>query len=1086
MPRKNNQRPDVAEALRGLKDFQRRTVDYVFQRLYLGDEHACTDRFLIADEVGLGKTLVARGVIARAVDHLWKDIDRIDVVYICSNQDIARQNIDRLNIDPDQGFQLATRATLMPIEIKQLKGNKLNFVSLTPGTSFNLRSQTGVKRERAVLYLLIREAWDVQDGTLGNLMRGDAKKKNWRSELEGYKKELKLDSELQSSFVEALRNDRDLYAEYQRLAALIGSRRTRLSWEMRAARNAFIGKLRRMLAHSSLTALEPDLVILDEFQRFKELLDKDNPMALLAQELFHFEDVKILLLSATPYKMYTLQSDEQDDHYQDFLRTVEFLLDDRIDELDQLKAAIDRYRHALFRVGYGVVDDLALIKAQIERILRQVMVRTERLAVTPDRNGMLEDMTRVEDAILSSDLASYIHLDRIARAVNAGDQIEHWKSSAYPLNLMDDYKLKRAMREAVASGTVNNLSHLLEKAAPYLLSWEAIQEYQRIDPGNARLRSLFRETVDTENWRLLWVPASLPYYEPDGNFAKVGKDGFTKSLVFSSWRVVPKTIAVLASYEAERRMIQAADHRYPYSELTKKRSRLLEFNVQQDRLRGMPVFCLIYPCLTLATRMDPLEIAIELNRDGLPTRVEVINRAKAQVHELLKEATRSIAHDDSGPVDETWYWAALALLDRHFHRAELKRWFGTKEDRLAWGRMLDKNVDDEQEDSRYVEHVERFVRFFRWPSKLGRQPDDLEDVLTWIALAGPAVATLRATLRKVTAEKPADWIAILASSAKSGLGFRTLFNSPDAIAFILSLYGDEPYWMKVLRYCLEGNLQAVMDEYFHILYESLGLMGHGSGESALKLNETLQTALSLRSPSLRFDDYLQPESETPLTPAKRGIRCRYALRFGDEKSDETEKYVNRKEDVRVAFNSPFRPYILATTSIGQEGLDFHQYCHQVVHWNLPPNPVDLEQREGRVHRYKGHVIRRNLAKKYGLGAVAGQQNGLVDPWEQLFNRAIADCRKEDDGDASGLKPFWIFEVDYGYAIERRVPMLPLSREIGRIQKLKRSLVAYRSVIGQPRQQELTEFLARRLTEEELINFIKAHAIDLSPPQLSGS
>ena len=66
--------------------------------------------------------------------------------------------------------------------------------------------------------------------------------------------------------------------------------------------------------------------------------------------------------------------------------------------------------------------------------------------------------------------------------------------------------------------------------------------------------------------------------------------------------------------------------------------------------------------------------------------------------------------------------------------------------------------------------------------------------------------------------------------------------------------------------------------------------------------------------------------------------------------------------MRTAFNSPFWPFVLATTSVGQEGLDFHQYCHAVVHWNLPANPVDLEQREGRVHRYKGHAIRKNIAR----------------------------------------------------------------------------------------------------------------------------
>ncbi|WP_413818578.1 helicase-related protein [Sphingobium sp.] len=71
----------------------------------------------------------------------------------------------------------------------------------------------------------------------------------------------------------------------------------------------------------------------------------------------------------------------------------------------------------------------------------------------------------------------------------------------------------------------------------------------------------------------------------------------------------------------------------------------------------------------------------------------------------------------------------------------------------------------------------------------------------------------------------------------------------------------------------------------------------------------------------------------------------------------------RLSSVRDAFNSPFRPFALATTSVGQEGLDFHPYCYRLYHWNLPGNPVDLEQREGRVHRFKGHAIRLNLAHR---------------------------------------------------------------------------------------------------------------------------
>lgn len=79
-----------------LKDFQRRSVDYVFGRMYLDDPPA--PRFLVADEVGLGKTLVARGVIARALEHLQNKVERVDFVYVCSNAAIAHQNVARLNV----------------------------------------------------------------------------------------------------------------------------------------------------------------------------------------------------------------------------------------------------------------------------------------------------------------------------------------------------------------------------------------------------------------------------------------------------------------------------------------------------------------------------------------------------------------------------------------------------------------------------------------------------------------------------------------------------------------------------------------------------------------------------------------------------------------------------------------------------------------------------------------------------------------------------------------------------------------------------------------------------------------------------
>ena len=145
-------------ALAPLKVFQRRTVDYVF------DGSTATDdpvrQFLVADEVGLGKTMVARGVIARMIEHLWDTTERIDILYICSNQAIAAQNLNRLNVLGRRELALPTRMTLIPLQLRGQEGldaNKVNFISLTPGTTFDLRSATGVTQERALLQHLLHD-----------------------------------------------------------------------------------------------------------------------------------------------------------------------------------------------------------------------------------------------------------------------------------------------------------------------------------------------------------------------------------------------------------------------------------------------------------------------------------------------------------------------------------------------------------------------------------------------------------------------------------------------------------------------------------------------------------------------------------------------------------------------------------------------------------------------------------------------------------------------------------------------------------------------------------------------------------------
>lgn len=196
--------------------------------------------------------------------------------------------------------------------------------------------------------------------------------------------------------------------------------------------------------------------------------------------------------------------------------------------------------------------------------------------------------------------------------------------------------------------------------------------------------------------------------------------------------------------------------------------------------------------------------------------------------------------------------------------------------------------------------------------------------------------------------------------------------------------------------------------------------------------------------------------------------------------------LSRLDAVRAAFNSPFRPFVLASTAVGQEGLDFHPWCHAVVHWNLPRSPVELEQREGRVHRYKGHAVRLNVARFLGLAGLArvaepsSAEVGApvdTDPWKRLF--AIA-ARHDVDND---LSPCWLFEQgENPTKIRRIVPYLNHSREAEGWPKLRARLATYRLVIGLPRQEDLLDALERNgITAEQAADW----KIDLRPPPLPG-
>jgi hypothetical protein len=77
-------------------------------------------------------------------------------------------------------------------------------------------------------------------------------------------------------------------------------------------------------------------------------------------------------------------------------------------------------------------------------------------------------------------------------------------------------------------------------------------------------------------------------------------------------------------------------------------------------------------------------------------------------------------------------------------------------------------------------------------------------------------------------------------------------------------------------------------------------------------------------------------------------------------------------------------------------------------------------------------------------------------------------------------PFWIYENGRA-RVERRVPMLPFSREQGQLRRLKDRLAMYRLVFGQPRQEDLLAHLEQRAARGESVVEMARWRISLAPP-----
>ena len=251
---------------------------------------------------------------------------------------------------------------------------------------------------------------------------------------------------------------------------------------------------------------------------------------------------------------------------------------------------------------------------------------------------------------------------------------------------------------------------------------------------------------------------------------------------------------------------------------------------------------------------------------------------------------------------------------------------------------------------------------------------------------------------------------------------------------------------------LKGGFEAVLDEQMCLL-SSLG------DAEGLEIIEQLSASLLDRPGLVQFrrgrtNHRVPVQAVTPFA--------------GGEQSRGGKKGIKRlrSNTLRRAFNSPFWPHMLCTTSIGQEGLDFHLWCSRIVHWDLPGDPVDFEQREGRIARYGSLAVRRSLAREHGAQSLAAARGS--SPFGELISLA-----KRVDSDRTGLERWWL-------PVEGRPTSVSFdwrfSHRAARRDRMLEDLLYYRLALGQPDPKAFVAML-RRVGADE--TGARELAIDLS-------
>jgi hypothetical protein len=975
------------------------------------------------------------------------------VFYVCSSLSIIHQNrkalVDFLAPSLRKHAQVSVdRLTLLPTTTPSRRA-PFTLYTLTPGVLPGV-NRTGKARERAVI-------WELLCGAIPGLSNYTSIENAFRRGVQSWEWDIsearaKLNASLYKSFRRELSQKLGLSTTAWKTTII----QTMKAWIAEERDRELIAMCRLVLSRVALNQLSPDLVIFDEFQRFFEKLipgdTDDDPVAreiithLLGGETHG--GPKVLLLSATPYRLFARWAESPHEHYKQFFELLTFLFGPlHSANIDALKRDMGVYRDRL-QLDPPFSSDVLSVRDLIAERLARVMTRTER----PHNKSIAYDLhfNAVAAPLEALDIRLFRHLGESAtrerdRAAVPG----YWSSIPYPMQMMDDgYALVEHSETQPLAGEPKEAC----------LSWRKVRRFEQIEHPHPKLRALLNE-FPPHFLSLPWMEPTLPWWPLGGAFAGDQSRGTSKALVFSRFRAAPRAIAAVLSYEAERYCFSPQQQRVrgfkpiayeyrtdkgvkPLVGLRRRPGHTFTFSFGSRTETAMRTFLMFAPLPGLAKLGDPLSMAAS----SKPLRID--EARKIVENKIIKLLGVS---GERGRGESIWPWAGLIERLSGAHD-------GLEKGLRSWiSEGIQEGGDGNDGQSQGIQlAVEQFLNASR-PKRLHPTQREVRE-LAEMALLGPGNVLYRVVDRIFGERQGSGRISSVASTSIEGL--RLYLDLPD---FHLLFRSRNNHHHSAIRQAVwDGNLESVLDEYL-VNLRGLGVVSHDRGVEDQVLG-IMRKALTLGAGGVSVHE---TGSKRALEPFR--MRCHAALPFGlSGQEKETGSGELRNDDLRVAFNSPFRPFVLATTSIGQEGLDFHVWSNHVVHWDLPSNPVDLEQRDGRVNRYGGLAIRRALAED------APRLPSTESPW-----RVLADGQTESLG---GLGPWWIHPRA---SIRRTVFVTPFSKVAGDLEVLRDQLSIYRLAMGQADQEALVHALRRRVAAagkeaSKVLSWLEEARIDLSP------